>query len=244
MKLKSLTIYNVKHFRKRGFNVKIRATTLSLLALFILIFAHKLYAYTVTIRHDGDSRFEMIGGMFDSSGVVNCAPVYRGGIELPSGSWMSMENNIELWVERFVSPGNITSVIHARGWTSGAYNFVKPGYGFMSAWGSVSGHITVVPEFNGIPSPIMKGTSPDLLHNGFIYSPEQGFYYNYFEIPQSGHITGGILSNSSDEWSWSWECTMTLTETAPEPVPEPSTMLLLASGLVGLAGLMKRLRRH
>ncbi len=57
-----------------------------------------------------------------------------------------MENNIEVWVERLVSPGSITSAIHSRGWTSRAYHFEKPGYGIMYAWGFASGSIILLKQ--------------------------------------------------------------------------------------------------
>ena len=55
---------------------------------------------------------------------------------------------------------------------------------------------------------------------------------------------GGSMMDSDSNWKTYYEGNIILQGTASEPVPEPATMLLLGSGLIGLAGFRRRFRKR
>ena len=60
-------------------------------------------------------------------------------------------------------------------------------------------------------------------------------------------VDTGIFAHAEllNGWTGSWECDFNLDKVKGDkaPVPEPATMLLLGSGLIGLAGLRKKIKK-
>jgi hypothetical protein len=82
------------------------------------------------------------------------------------------------------------------------------------------------------------GWDPNLV-NGDFYATRWDFSQSYQYFKTVGHI-GVVFDNAGNPWNGGYDPEMDGIAAPSSAVPEPSTMLLLGSGLIGLAGYGRR----
>ena len=127
-------------------------------------------------------------------------------------------------------------------------SYGQNGWSLIEAWGgSTVGNIThfsntyaYIPDFNGAFSNAIFNSKTDTLTGLFV-----GYeFINGNWSPFSGHITeilelnGGTYTNG-DPWSYTGQYG-SITSASISSVPEPGSLMLMGTGLVGIAGAIRR----
>ena len=101
-------------------------------------------------------------------------------------------------------------------------------------WGSVDAPAGTMDLFGGASSPA---------NYGFSYWPDQGIGYSFTYATTDTNLRlgfGTYLDEGIENESWGIDNVLITDNYNIAPVPEPATMFLLGTGIIGMAGVMRR----